>query len=351
MAPSPSSRVRNVVLALLVLQTTSIVLLMRYSKTAGATQYLSSAAVFAAELLKLPVCLGMAAWTLGGLGPLRELLSSELLGNFGDTCKCAVPAVAYTIQGNLLFLALTNLDAPTYQVAYQSKTLFTALFSRCLLGRKLQSTQWIALLLLCAGTVLVSDDNSGHQRETTSANQRASSLGFAAVFGAAVLSSSSSVYFEKMLKKPSTGAAQKASLWLRNIQLGVFATPLAGAAMMWADGPAVRAGGALQGFDAVVWLVVLLNGLGGLLVAATMKYADNIVKCFAAALAILTGTLLSVPVFGFELSPSFAAGVGCTAVASTLYAWAPALPARCVPRTAATYDLLPTRSDCPDRVR
>ena len=51
----------------------------------------------------------------------------------------------------------------------------------------------------------------------------------------------------------------------------------------------------LQGFDGVVWMVVLLNSCGGLLVAAVMKYADNIVKCFAAALAILSGTLISVP--------------------------------------------------------
>ena len=68
---------------------------------------------------------------------------------------------------------------------------------------------------------------------------------------------------------------------------------------------------------------MVLNGLGGLLVAATMKYADNIVKCFAAALAILSGTLLSVPIFGFELSPIFAVGVACTICASILYSWAP----------------------------
>ena len=72
---------------------------------------------------------------------------------------------------------------------------------------------------------------------------------------------------------------------------------------------------------------MVLNGLGGLLVAATMKYADNIVKCFAAALAILSGTLLSVPIFGFELSATFLLGVGCTVLASILYSWAPDRPA------------------------
>ena len=91
----------------------------------------------------------------------------------------------------------------------------------------------------------------------------------------------------------------------------------------------LRSYGLLHGFDGVVWLVVLLNGCGGLLVAATMKYADNIVKCFAAALAILTGTILSVPIFGFELQPRFTLGVALTIAASILYSWAPEKPRVC----------------------
>ena len=44
------------------------------------------------------------------------------------------------------------------------------------------------------------------------------------VLGAALLSSSSSVYFEKMLKKPGgAGGVPEAGLWVRNIQLGSFA--------------------------------------------------------------------------------------------------------------------------------
>jgi UDP-sugar transporter A1/2/3 len=49
--------------------------------------------------------------------------------------------VAYTLQSNLLFVALANLDAPTYQITYQTKTIFTALFSRLLLGRRLEVSQ------------------------------------------------------------------------------------------------------------------------------------------------------------------------------------------------------------------
>ena len=73
----------------------------------------------------------------------------------------------------------------------------------------------------------------------------------------------------------------------------MFALPLAAAGMLTQDHEQLRDYGMLQGFDGVVWMVVLLNSCGGLLVAAVMKYADNIVKCFATAIAILAGTLLS----------------------------------------------------------
>ena len=322
---------KEVVLVLLVVQSTSIVLLMRYSKTRPRSEdlgptYLDTATILMAEVLKLAVCLFMAAHTLGGVGPLRELLRTELFGTGKwDTLKCAAPAVAFTVQGNLLFVALANLEAPTFQVSYQCKTLFTALFSVLILGRKLKQSQWFALLLLVAGTVLVSDPwGSAPKKKPSGEVGESFMVGILSVLAAALLSSSSSVYFEMMLKKaPSSTAISAASLWLRNIQLGIFATPLAGIAMLLKDGAFLTSYDMLQGFDSVVWCIVLLNGIGGLLVAATMKYADNIAKCFAAALAIVSGTVLSVPLFGFPISPSFGTGASCTIVASTIYSLAP----------------------------
>ena len=116
----------------------------------------------------------------------------------------------------------------------------------------------------------------------------------------------------KMLKTELEGPAKDAGLWLRNIQLGLFALPLSAAAMYINDWSQIREFGIMQGFDnVVVWLVVLLIGVGGLLVAATMKYADNIAKCFATAIAIVSGTLCSVPLFHFALTPIFSVGAMC----------------------------------------
>ena len=71
-----------------------------------------------------------------------------------ETFMLAVPACLYTMQNNLLILALSNLDAATYQVTYQLKILTTAGFSVILLKKQLQSRQWLALLKLMIGTIL-----------------------------------------------------------------------------------------------------------------------------------------------------------------------------------------------------
>ena len=390
---------RNTILFLLVGQITFSALLMRYSRTnhredAG-PKYRASVAVLATEMLKLPMCLALATFTLGSPRRLVTLLRSDLPTY--STLKCAIPAFAYTIQSNLIFVATANLETPTFQVTYQTKTLFTALFSVLLLQRRLVFSQWIALGLLFLGTLAATDLSSQppppppppppwvpkhvHRRQKGFVNDDFSSpaaaaaaaqatydspvLGLTCVLIAALLSSASSVYFEMMLKQEPVlyyrddraesargggggesggggggggggeggggggesgggrGGEGDIALWLRNLQLSLFALPLAAAAAVVQDGRHIARVGAFTGFDQIVWSVVLINGVGGLLVAATMKYADNIVKCFATALAIIFGTFLSVPIFGFELSRAFLVGAGLTVFASTLYAWAP----------------------------
>ena len=99
--------------------------------------------------------MAVGGWICGTWSETKRVLYNELYSR--DTLACAVPAVTYTVQNNLLFIALANLEPPTYQVAYQSKTIFTALFSVLWLGRQLVRSQWLAVCLLTAGTVLVSD--------------------------------------------------------------------------------------------------------------------------------------------------------------------------------------------------
>jgi hypothetical protein len=121
-------------LFLLVAQMVGLVLLMRYSRTSQPEDqplYLASTAVFVMEVMKLVICCIVIAFQSGG--KLVSELNEHVVHAPFEILKLCVPSFLYTVQNNLLYLALTNLDAATYQVCYQLKILTTALFSAILL--------------------------------------------------------------------------------------------------------------------------------------------------------------------------------------------------------------------------
>lgn len=133
-----------------------------------------------------------------------------------EVVKLLVPSLLYTVQNNLLYLALTNLDAATYQVCYQMKILTTAIFSAVMLNRKFSAKKWFALIMLTVGVVLAQNSGSGDShtsRNGAEAEQQNRFIGLVAVLCAACTSGFSGVYFEKILKGSSV------TLWVRNIQM------------------------------------------------------------------------------------------------------------------------------------
>jgi hypothetical protein len=69
-------------------------------------------------------------------------------------------------------------------------------------------------------------------------------------------------------------------------------------------------------------LVILLQAVGGLVVAGVLKYADNILKCFAVAISMILGAVCSRLVYkeGPELTdPLFVSGTALVLLATVLY--------------------------------
>jgi len=66
--------------------------------------------------------------------------------------------------------------------------------------------------------------------------------------------------------------------------------------------------------------VVVLNAAGGLLVAAVIKYADNIVKTFATVISILLSAALSIPIFGLMPTRALLVGLACVSLSVWMYA-------------------------------
>lgn len=71
---------------------------------------------------------------------------------------------------------------------------------------------------------------------------------------------------------------------------------------------------------------MILNATGGLLVAVVVKYADNILKGFACSLAIIITCVISIFLFGFQLSLQFAAGATLVVGSVVMYGYVPSQP-------------------------
>ncbi|XP_076009405.1 solute carrier family 35 member A3a [Genypterus blacodes] len=289
-----SSRLKYLSLGVLVFQTTSLVLTMRYSRTlqSEGPRYLASSAVVVAEVMKILACLLLVLKDNSfSMRALNSVLRQEIARKPIETLKLAIPSGIYTLQNNLLYVALSNLDAATYQVTYQLKILTTALFSVSMLGRRLGVYQWLSLLLLMAGVALVQWPSDSAKppaaAEAAAPSTGSQFVGVTAVLVACCSSGFAGVYFEKILKE------SKQSVWVRNIQLGMFGLVFGLMGMMMYDGERVTQSGMFQGYNTVTWAVVALQALGGLVIAAVIKYADNILKGFATSLSIILSTLIS----------------------------------------------------------
>ncbi|XP_065649460.1 UDP-galactose translocator-like [Hydra vulgaris] len=308
---SEPSNLKYISLAVLIFQNAGLILTIRYSRTLKGDMYISSTAVFLAEILKLLACLVLTFTEVKSFGSWMRYLYNNILADPLSTFKVAIPSFIYVVQNNLQFIAISNLDAATFQVTYQLKILTTALFSVLMLNKSLSKGQWFSLLLLFVGVALVQFQPNQVNNSLTSQNPI---VGLTAVVVSSLCSGFAGVYFEKILK-----GSGNVSIWLRNIQLGIFGALIGAVGMIANDGTKIKQNGLLFGYSAIVWFVIFMQAFGGLLVAVVVKYADNILKGFATSFAIIVSCIVSIYAFNFVLSLEFVAGSILVIVAIYIY--------------------------------
>ncbi len=267
------------------------------------------------------------------------------------------------------------------QVCYQLKILTTALFSVVILQRALSRSKWASLVILTLGVSLTElDAASGHKARPAKDGDTAQSpmLGFVCVLMACLTSGFAGVWFEKILKgvgsgssssgsnkvgasstassgpgaatatNDGTGASAAAaaaatsggtqastpagtslpppplpppppkSMWIRNIQMGLTSVVLALLAVYSKDRAVVVEKGFFYGYNSSVVGVILLQALGGL-VAAVVKYADNILKGFGSSISIVISCALEWLFFDFQPTLRFLVGAGLVNAALFVY--------------------------------
>ncbi|KAL1588961.1 hypothetical protein WHR41_02526 [Cladosporium halotolerans] len=370
------SRRRIASLTALAFQNSALILVMHYSQTmppVNGQRYHASTAVFLNEVIKLAISLTMALYEITTkpqasqsttiLGMFEELAGSMFAG---DSWKMAIPAMLYTTQNSLQYIAAGNLDAATFQVTSQLKILTTAIFSVVLLGKVLDSRRWLSLVLLTLG-VAVASYPVGYTNDTVLtikdlketlaphpprniwdlkalgnvaagqltkrsatyegidedvANQSPhiqAGVGLIALVLACVASGLAGVYFEKILKEPK-GSMQTTSVWIRNVQLSFYSLwPALFIGVLFKDGEHISKSGFFAGYNSAVWMAVGLQALGGITVSLVIKYADNIAKNFATSFSIILSFLASVSLFDFDITVFYLVGTATVLGATYLY--------------------------------
>ena len=340
-------RLRWMSLALLVVQNVSLVLTMKASLTytgndAGVSmRYLPSVVVCTCECLKACICAVVIYIVQGKSFDWASMAST-------DGLKVAVPAVLYLVQNNLLFFAVSRLEPAVFQVTYQLKIATTAAFSVSMLGRSLTRYQLLGLALLLPGVCLVqlSKLNVSGSSSSTPESSAFSLAGLLAVILSTITSGFAGVYFEKVLKnihnRDSSGGVSDGvsdggsggvpvggrstsppTLWARNLQLATYSFVLGVAGLLFSGDLAIiraeRGGNPFVGFGVSTAFVVLLQAGGGLLVAAVVKYADNIAKAFATSVSVILASIATWLFFGFRPTLLFVAGAALVGYAVLVY--------------------------------
>lgn len=298
-------------------QNSTVVLVSRYTR-AGVTpedSYVINDLIMIQEFGKL--ILASALEYNATNGHLVKSIKENIFDRPKDFFRILIPSLLYLVQNSLLYVAISNLTAPMFQVTYQSKLLTTAVVSVIMLQRKYSLKQWICLTALGIGVSIVvlgaqsdskkdaADDVSKEGGgEDESANVQNLFVGLMAVTVACLCSAFAGVYFEFVLKRPTNDGGEArapVSMWMRNIQMAFFSICIAYINMV-RDGERGVTGMTdennepitkpfMHGFTGWVYVVVMLQAGGGLLVAAVIKYADNVLKGMATGVSVVTATL------------------------------------------------------------
>ena len=198
-----------------------------------------------------------------------------------------------------------------------------------LLKKSLRSTQWISLVILVIGISIIQVQNVNSSKQTDDSSSPF--LGLFSVITACILSGLAGVYFEKILKN------SKVSIWVRNIQLGMFGSIFALITAYTSDYENIQTKGFFFGYTTAVWINIVIQAAGGLLVALVIKYADNILKGFATSIAIIVSCLASAYLFNTIINFVFAFGTFLVVISVVLYSYVPpneiSSPTKSLPKT------------------
>uniref|UniRef100_A0A0N5B483 UDP-galactose translocator n=1 Tax=Strongyloides papillosus TaxID=174720 RepID=A0A0N5B483_STREA len=271
------------------------------------TMYIASVGLVVGEAFKLLLSIFFLTYELKSFPKAMKALYISTFVHWKDTLNTGIPAFLYAIQNLLFQYAISYLDATVLLVTQQLKILTTALFAVLILKSKLSGVQWISMVVLIIGIILIqwkvpeskkSDSVVGNGTEIAKVVKEdfyplpnplhipPQIIGLVMVFIGTILSGFSGIFLEKIFKKTSQ------SIWCLNFQLAAFSVPVFFCVSVITDSSKIDEKGLFAGFDWWVIAVYFLYGLHGMVVALLLKHASSILKCFASGFVIASTAIV-----------------------------------------------------------
>ncbi|KAI5305856.1 Chromatin structure remodeling complex protein sfh1 [Ascosphaera pollenicola] len=329
--------------AVLAAQHATFILLLHHSRFAavsGGSRYIPSTAFALSEIIKFTISLTGALYEVSkpaapsmSVTSLFSTLASRVLR--GDSWKMAFPALSYAASNSLLYLALSNLDAAAFQIAYQLQLVISAALGYIVLRRTVSQERCITLILLVAGIIMTlwhrAQDTYELDEKRSSTGPRSvlefkrvgtamggtfmkrsatyegmnedlmmaypdmnTKLGLMATLSAAFTSALGGVSFEKIVGE----SMDATSMWIRNVQLSMYTLAMIGFfGIGTVDAEQISKQGFFGGYNWTVWTVVGLQASLGLGTAICYGSGQICRKAcatrFSSAIILMTSMRLS----------------------------------------------------------
>mmetsp|Transcript_11862 Transcript_11862/g.17680 ORF Transcript_11862/g.17680 Transcript_11862/m.17680 type:complete len:332 (+) Transcript_11862:1-996(+) len=260
-------------------------------------EIIRSTVIFTQEIVKLLIA--MIGITLNTSTKWKDITSGWSIQSW--LRLALLPATIYLIQNLCSLLAYQNLDAITYNVLNQTKTLSAALCCFLLLGKRQSKLQIVALVILLVAALVMEGilplnleyymnylsnaTAAADSNETTnfSLSSRHVSHGVLPIMLASFLSGLAGAITQKSLQ---SGGGRNALMFTMELCVASILILLVSFTTS-DDGKKIQERGFFDQWTFLTLVPILTNSAGGILVGLVIKYAGTIRKGFALIFGIL----------------------------------------------------------------
>jgi len=257
-----------VALAVLTMAATPL-LIAETQNTYGGYDYMPYAVIFTTEFMRFGCSMALFLRDVPAQARNKTLLSMT----WRYAIKWAIPGFIHAVNNYLAFVVLREVNSVRFQVLSSLKFVFTALLFRWALKHHLSDDQWLAIVLMVAGTAALQVCAWDEQGDPIPIN----AIVWACI--SCLLESIAHIYSEVLLKKYNTTH----SIHAQCILLWFWSAIFSGVLLVRRYPGCFVAGGMFTGFSSWVLIMIANQVCVGLLTNVILKYQDNLVRIFAQA--------------------------------------------------------------------